>query len=105
MLQSVPASTPGVVPQSRPAGPTGVGGGAPRNIFDPRSLAGILSRGPNIYEAGGSLGPPGAGRPRAATPTFTQGGAMTPAMNQAIQRRLSGYTERAADKSTKRWSN
>lgn len=73
-------------------------------IFDPRGLKGILSRGRNIYEGGAALGPPGAGRPRENAPMSTQGGVITPQLMEAIQRRLGGYTQRAADKSAKRWA-
>lgn len=75
-------------------------GGPQRNIADPRSLQGIMARGPNIYEAGGMLGPPGAGRPRNPTPTFTQNGVINPAAQAAIQRRLSGLNQQSAAKST-----
>lgn len=73
-------------------------------LFDPKGPQGIYSRGKNIYEGGAMLGPPGAGRPRENAAINTQGGVITPQLMQAIQRRLSGYTERAADKSTERWA-
>jgi len=88
-----------------PSIPKPVPTGTAASIFDPRSSAGMFSRGKNVYEAGATLGPPGAGRPRESAATFTQGGVITPQLMQAIQGRLRGFTERAADKSAERWTN
>ncbi len=93
MLQPVQPSGPAPAPNTQMG-----------RLFDPRGPQGIYSRGKNIYEAGAMLGPPGAGRPRENAVINTSNGVITPQLMQAIQRRLSGFNERAADKSTSRWS-
>jgi hypothetical protein len=100
--------TPGSRPLGGLGGPSGMQptpSTTVGHIFDPRSSAGMFARGKNVYEAGATLGPPGAGRPRENAATFSQGGVITPQLMQAIQGRLRGYTDRAADKSRQRWAN
>lgn len=65
----------------------------PSNMFDPTGLQGALAVGRRVY-GGASMAPPGAGRPRDPAPMFTPGGTVTPAMMQAVQERLRGYTDR-----------
>lgn len=59
-----------------------------QKVFDPKGLAGILARGNNIY-LGGMPAAPGAGRPRKPAPNMAQ--QITPALMEAINRRLSSY--------------
>jgi len=100
-------------PQSVSGGlktPTQVQGGLPSltgpgATFSPNGLQNMLARGRTVYGAG-LTGPPGAGRPREPTPTFTQNGmTMNPMMSHLIQERLRGYQSRAADKSSANWAN
>jgi len=59
-----------------------------QKVFDPNGLRDILARGSNVY-LGGMPAAPGAGRPRKAQPVLAQ--QMSPALMEAINRRLASY--------------
>lgn len=59
-----------------------------QKVFDPKGLAGLLARGSNVY-LGGMPSAPGAGRPR--NPNIVHAQQMSPALLEAINRRLASY--------------